>query len=89
MNSSKIAEDIDVSQERNRIQNDEANYDILVVKNLTKRYRLVLKMNFSKLISNLIIGIWIFKEKPQDQEFARWIMFVFQYHGVIVLVYWA
>jgi hypothetical protein len=36
-----MAEDIDVSQERKRIQNDEANYDILVVKNLTKRYRLL------------------------------------------------
>jgi ABC-type multidrug transport system ATPase subunit len=28
-----------VSQERKRIQNDEAQYDILVAKNLTKRFR--------------------------------------------------
>nr|UOU03310.1 ATP-binding cassette subfamily A1-like 3 [Brachionus rubens] len=34
-----IQEDIDVSQERKRIENDEANYDILVSKNLTKKYR--------------------------------------------------
>ncbi|CAF1017355.1 unnamed protein product, partial [Brachionus calyciflorus] len=34
-----IQEDVDVSQERKRIQNDEANYDILVGKNLTKKYR--------------------------------------------------
>ena len=32
-------EDIDVNQERTRIQNNEANSDILVVKNLTKKYR--------------------------------------------------
>lgn len=32
-------EDHDVSQERQRIQNNEAPSDILVVKNLTKRYR--------------------------------------------------
>jgi hypothetical protein len=38
MNPSK-PEDIDVSQERQRIQSDEARYDILVAKNLTKRYR--------------------------------------------------
>lgn len=32
-------EDVDVCQERKRVQNDEANYDILLAKNLTKRYR--------------------------------------------------
>jgi hypothetical protein len=32
-------EDIDVSQERERIENNEAGLDVLVVKNLTKRYR--------------------------------------------------
>ena len=44
MDSSNTLEDIDVSQERKRIQDDEANYDILVVKNLTKRYRLEMKL---------------------------------------------
>nr|QNH67915.1 ATP-binding cassette transporter subfamily A member 1-like protein X3 [Brachionus plicatilis] len=34
-----IQEDIDVGQERKRIQNDEANYDVLLAKNLTKKYR--------------------------------------------------
>jgi ABC-type uncharacterized transport system ATPase subunit len=38
LNSTK-KEDVDVSQERKRIQNDEAQYDILVAKNLTKRFR--------------------------------------------------
>ena len=32
-------EDHDVSQERQRIQNNEARSDIVVVKNLTKRFR--------------------------------------------------
>lgn len=34
-------EDIDVSQERKRIENNEASQDVLFVKNLTKKYRLV------------------------------------------------
>ena len=33
-------EDIDVAMERKRIENGEGNMDILVAKNLTKRYRL-------------------------------------------------
>lgn len=37
-NNEKV-EDIDVSRERERIENNEANYDVLVAKNLTKRYR--------------------------------------------------
>jgi hypothetical protein len=39
-------EDIDVSLERKRIMNDEANDDILVAKNLTKKYRFVAERIF-------------------------------------------
>ena len=41
-NSAKI-EDEDVYQERRRIENNESEHDVLVAKNLTKRYRFVAK----------------------------------------------
>jgi len=37
--SEEKVEDIDVSRERERVQNNEARSDVLVCKNLTKRYR--------------------------------------------------
>ena len=40
--SSAKPEDVDVGMERQRVQNNEARSDILVVKNLTKRYRFVI-----------------------------------------------